>query len=260
MKSSILYDLSAVDILKILGYTKPQTEEAASIIETFEQRYQKRVPLVLKEYMLLAMDNPLLRTADIWVDGKKQSGPFWFFLYELIEEMNREEEGAYPEFARLPKERWKELVENYFEIGSDYSAGVVSFGIQEEEMEKEDPPVYMQHEADEITEWNLMYQTLSDYLLVVTCDALFGWEYSTSQMELEENGWVYDIDLGKEDILSKYRIDWSKLHKVQSIYYEEPEERMACCYREEEKMLFLFRIMDKKEELEVLIIKKRGGS
>ena len=256
--SSILYNLSAVDLLKILGYTKPQTENAVSVIAEFEKKYQKNVPNVLKEYILLAMDNPLLRTADIWTGGK--SSPFWFFLYDSIEEMNQEEEEAYPEFAHSPRETWSEMVENYLEIGSDYSAGVVTFGIREVEMEKEDPSVYIQHEADEITEWNLFYQTLSDYLLAVTCDALFGWEYSTSQMKLEENGWVYieDAELGKrEDLLLNYQIDLSKLHKIQSMYYEEPEERIACCYKEEEKLLFLIKIADEEEnEIKVVVIKK----
>lgn len=259
-KENILYHLSAADLLKILGYTTPQTEHVIPIIEKFESQYQKSIPPILKEYMKLAMDNPLLRTSDIWTSSKHTDSPFWTFLYDSIEEMNQEDEEVYPEFAHLPREAWNNITEDYFEIGSDYAAGVVTFGIRTDDMPKEDPPVYMQHEADEITEWNLIYQTLSDYLLAVTCDALFGWEYRTSQIELEKNGWLYtssEVLEENENILSKYQIDLSKLHKIQSIYYGDTDERIACCYHKKENKLFLIQIKDKKQKkFKIIVIKK----
>lgn len=255
--SSIQYDLSAIDILKILGYTEPQTKETISIIDKFEEQYQKKVPEYLKTFILLAMDNPLLKTADIWTN--KQS--FWFYFYDEIAEMNEEDEDVFPEFSHTPREMWHEKVEDYLEIGSDYAAGVVRFGIRVKDMNQKNPPVYMQHEADEITQWNLLYQTLSDYLLAITCDALFGFEYRTSQGELEEKGWEYQSytyssseNLQEQELLLKHKIKVSKLQKIQSMYYSSSKERIACCYKEKENILFLFQITEK--ETEVITIQK----
>lgn len=91
-------------------------------------------------------------------------------------------------------------------IGSDYGAGVVSFGIRIQDLQEEDPPVFMNHEADDITEWKKMYEHLSDYLLEAVLTALACIDYSTAQDALEEKGWEfldyedYEMDDWEEDV------------------------------------------------------------
>lgn len=63
-------------------------------------------------------------------------------------------------------------MDNYLQIGSDYAAGVVFYGIKENNLVLENPPVYMLHEADELSEWKLITNTLSEYLMCVLLDAL----------------------------------------------------------------------------------------
>ena len=86
-----------------------------------------------------------------------------YFSYEYIEERIEDcredfddpefcEENAFYPYSKIPKEQWPELVENYLQIGSDYAAGVVFFGIKEKELGLENPPVYMLHEADELAD------------------------------------------------------------------------------------------------------------
>lgn len=254
---SVKYDLSALDLLKIFGFTEPLAKNAVQMIEEFEERYHKKVPERLKAFVQLAMENPLLRTADIWTDKKEP----WFYFYDMIEEMNEEEDEVFPEFSHTPRETWHEKVDDYLEIGSDYGAGVVTFGIRVGDLNQDNPPIYVQHEADEITQWNLFYETLSDYLLAVTCDALFGFAYHTAQQKLEKMGWKYQSyrysnteKIQEQELLLKYEIKLSELHKMQSLYYGSPEERIACCYREEENILFLFHMTEK--GIEIITIQK----
>lgn len=257
--SSEKYKLSAVEILRVLGYTQPQTPEALRMAEEFEKQHHCKVPDCLKEYIQLAMDNPLLRTADIWSGGQK---PFWGFLYDEIEEMNEEEEDGYPGFFALPREKWKEKTADYLEIGSDYAAGVVTFGIRMDDIGKENPPVYMHHEANDIIQWEPLWETLSDYLLTVTCDALLGSAYRTAQKELENRNWKYDTYTKTDDVqklLSEHRIRISDLHKIPSLYTANLEsEYISCCYSKEEETLYLIKAAG--EQLEVSVLTKETVS
>jgi len=257
-ETEIQYQLSATEILKILGYTRPQTSDVCATIEEFEKQYQK-VPAYLKEYMLLAFYNPLLSTADIWTGDNNL---FWNFLYHEIERINKEEDNAYPEFSNLPKERWNEVVPDYLIIGSDYSAGVVVYGIRVDDMKKENPPVYMNHEADDITEWRLLWKNISDYLLSVTCDVLLCVQYNTAFMELTDRHWNYstctfpiNTSNGEKWLLSEHGIRISDLYKVPSIYSADfASEYVSCCYHKEKKALYLVHAAEK--ELEISIITK----
>lgn len=237
----IQYNLTPTNILNILGFNEPKSNDADTYLENFENKCNLKIPINLKSFMKLAINNPLFETADIWTD----SDSLWTFLYDEIEAMNEDEE-EYPEFINTPKEKWNNLVSNYLEIGSDYGAGVVTFGICVNDMDKENPPVYMNNEDDEITEWNKMWNSISDYLMTVICDALVGFGYDTTTEFLEEHDWncnCYEDSNEVKELLKKYDINVSLLQKVTSNYLADPDnEYLACCYDKKDNMLFVFHI------------------
>lgn len=238
----IKYDLSAAEILEILGGHDSKAAEAAdTYIKEFERQYKITVPVSLKAFMAAAVDNPLLKTADIWINSQS----LWTFLYHEIVSMN-EEEAFYPEFINVPREQWSDMVADYLEIGSDFGAGVATFGICVSDLDKEDPPVYMNHEANEIEQWDKMWDTVSDYLLTVTCDALIEAAYGTAGKVLRNRGWktaYYDIVSDIDRLLSERGIETDKLPKIQSIYVaDQQEEYSSCCYDCQRKELYLFHV------------------
>jgi len=76
---SVRYDLTAVEILKLLGYTEPVGKDA---ILQAEQDKAVKLPHALFEFWSLAADCPLFETADIWT--KKRD--FFWFTYNDIQE------------------------------------------------------------------------------------------------------------------------------------------------------------------------------
>ena len=76
---SVRYDLTAVEILKLLGYTEPVGKDA---ILQAEQDKAVKLPHALFEFWSLAADRPLFETADIWT--KKRD--FFWFTYNDIQE------------------------------------------------------------------------------------------------------------------------------------------------------------------------------
>lgn len=200
----IQYDFSAAELLKRLGCQEAAGREE---LEKFMQEKGVSLPGVYREFMETAMDCSMLDTSDLWI------GRPCFFYEEIREgiedhkadwvkhpEKYRDSRG-YHLFYQLPEEKWQEKSCDYLEIGSDFGAGVVTFGIRKQDLEDEDPPVYMLHEADDITDWKKMYEKLSDFLLEVVLTALIGIDYSTAEEALEENGWVYQ---GYDEYLDEY--------------------------------------------------------
>lgn len=226
---SVKYDLSAAEILKKLGYEKKTGRKA------LDQMMQEKgicLPKVYQEFMESAMNCPMLETSDLWVGEMVLFVMQPCFLYERIQEIIedlKKVRGANPEkygdsrysvFYRLPKEQWSSKTCDYLEIGSDYGAGIVTFGIRREDLEKEDPPVYMNHEADPVTRWTMPYERLSDFLLEVVVTALACIDYSTAQEALEADGWIwFDYD---EYVMNTEEEDEEILSE------EEWQEQMLC--------------------------------
>lgn len=267
------YNLSAAEILKVLGYDKPVGKET---LKGWMQELGTTFPKVYCDFMELAMDCEMLETSDLWV-GKMINFVMkpWFLYEELKEQI---EESIYLSFAQLPEERWGELCSDYLKIGSDYGAGIVDFAILREDLELEDPPVYINHEANAITEWEKMYEKLSDYLLEVVLNALNCKDYETAMEALEEKGYCYhdyedymlkvaeegteesdDLeDILEEDewqaqMLKASGIDLSKVYKRNGNY---ETNKVFCCYNEEKKHLYIGNIED--EEISLVLIYKKG--
>jgi len=240
---AIKYDLTAIEILKLLGYSKPIGKEN---LEVFEKENNLKLPSCLFDFLSVIYDNPLLATADIWNN--------LYFSYEDIEERIEEDkeyweenpedctEDEYFKFSQIQKEKWSDYVSNYLQIGSDYSAGVVVFGINEKDLTQENPPVYMLHEADAITDWKIIYNKLSDYIMAVILDVLSCANYHTAKNVLQKDGWnFYEYSNSKEakSLLSDNNIDLSKMNKYFSLYGV--NTFCLCCYDDEKKSLFVIR-------------------
>lgn len=144
-------------------------------------------------------------------------------------------ERALYELSELPTERWKETVNNYLIIGSDYANGMGEFGIQIEDLQKDDPSVYWHKVGDSFSAWKLESETLSDFLLNVLIEALACVDYQTAEYELEARGWRCQeyFDLKKDDwvasksVLKRYGIDYSIIKK-----YKANSGKVFCCYDE----------------------------
>lgn len=235
----IQYNLSASDVLRILGYAQ---SEGKAALEKFEQEHRVKLPPCLFEFLSIAMHSDLLSTSDIWINSKLH------FFYEEIEEWITDEKefweqdpescknDEYYQFSQIPKEKWPDYVPDYLLIGSDYGAGVATFGICTEDLGTEDPPIYIHHEENCLTKWERIYEKASDFLMAVTCDVLSGANYDTAEEVLQKAGFYYD-SAKIQELLSDEIIDLSKAHIISSIYFE----KITCCFdKEEKKLLILF--------------------
>ncbi|MDE7275159.1 MAG: SMI1/KNR4 family protein [Lachnospiraceae bacterium] len=273
----VRYDLSAIDMVKILGCTRPPSREEwedlrkrynpslpmdMTRLERFQEEYHQTIPPMLYEFLRLANDHPLFETADIWAAGSCLP----YFSYEDIEEQIEEDrdyweetpedraEDEYYQLSQIPREQWKESVLNYLYIGSDYAAGVVNFGICETDLDREDPPVYYLHEAGSVKDWKVIADTLSDFLGGIVCDMLAGVQYTTAKDYLEKRGWEFiesGYSSGEElcNQLAQRQIDLSAMKKYPSFYGT--DATYCLCADEEAGRLYLT-VDDKK----LLVIQK----
>lgn len=238
------YNLSAVEMLRILGYTQSTSTEW---LEKLKQNNHINLPKTYTEFMELMADCPLLATSNLWVGRlERNSGipriPHTYYdaLLERIDDLKGrwpkrpgKYERALYELSQLPAEQWKEKIGNYLLIGSDYANGMDTFGIPMEDMEKDDPPVYWHKDGDDLSIWKLESETLSDFLLNVLIEALACVDYQTAEYALETRGWRYQeyYDLKKDDwvasksVLKRYGIDYSSVKK-----YKANSGKVFCCY------------------------------
>lgn len=257
------YNISPVKLLDLLaGNLICESNNVEEYMEKYEREHSINIPSRLKDFMKAAYGNPVLETADVWV---QKEGPKWYFLYEEIQEMLDEDieyhlkndESDYNIFAKTPKEKWGELICDYLNVGSDYAAGVVTFGIRASELNMDNPPIYMQHEAEPFTKWDMLFESLSDYLLYSICDALLGVYYNTAQYVLEEYGWKFesygfDSPDDAEELFCKYSIDVKKLNKIKTLYPADWQSERFVCYNENLVII----VKAENSETEVLIISK----
>ncbi len=225
------YDLTAGQILRLLGAGGPENK---SSFEAMKQELGLPLPQPYQEFMETAWNCPILSTGDLWTG---QMIPFDMKPAPLYSRLNEEE---------------KAQVCDYLEIGSDYGAGVVTYGLRIEDLTQPDPPVFMQHEAEPATQWSQAYEKLSDFLLENLLNALAMAEYETAEEALEELGWQYaDYAMGyieahaeeedaeedaavDEQALVQFGIDPSRVNWRNSVY----EGRAFCCYDEQSEIFY----------------------
>lgn len=243
---SFEYNLTAIEILKKLGYTKTK-----DVIIIDNKGKEIVIPSILREFLSLAINYSLFSTSDIWVS------PYIHFLYDDIEEMIEEEkeywennsddniENEYYKFYKLPKDNWEKIVPNYLLIGSDFAAGIVEFGICITDLDKNNPPVYINHECDLISEWKLFSDSLSSFLMKIFCDVLSCEMYDTAVEVLEDDGWNVDT-LSKYE-LGNYNIDFDAILKYPSLY--DDNALLSCVYNKDNNMLLIIKFDESGKEI-----------
>lgn len=247
------YNLSAVEMLRILGYAQ---STCADWLEKLKQDNHINLPKTYTEFMELMADCPLLATSNLWVGRLKRNSAvpriphtYYYELSERIEDLKGhwpkrpgKYERALYELSQLPAEQWQGKIGNYLVIGSDYASGMSTFGIRMEDMGKDDPPVYWHKDGDDLSIWKLESETLSDFLLNVLIEALACVDYQTAEYELETRGWRCQeyYDLKKDDwvasksVLKRYGIDYSTVKK-----YKANSGKVFCCYDREKNAFFI---------------------
>lgn len=238
---SFRYNLTAVDILKLLGYTEPVGKDA---LLQREREKNLKLPPALFEFWSLAADSPLFETADIYT--KKQD--FFWSSYDSIQKwIDRDKEywekapqkyadNEYYQFYQLSKEQWGSRVSNYLLVGGDFGAGISEYGIALDEIGQDDPSVYILIEEDTLTDWNILDSHLSDFLMRSVCDVLCCDEYDTAVDVLEEMGWISN-EVYQEDFPT---LDMDALLKQKSIYGTDAV--CGCAYDEEKHLLIAAKI------------------
>lgn len=198
----IQYDLSAAELLKILGCTQPVGREW---LEQLQREKQISLPPVYTEWMELAWQCPLFATSNLWT-GKVQPRMYFDEIQEYADDLKAHQgtvnsrNRCYP-FMNTPRERWTDLLDDYLIIGSDYGGGGVTFGIRREDLDQDDPPIYWHHERDPIAKWREDKQNLSAFLLENLWNVLNCVGYDTAERALEQMGWRIEeyFDPKKED-------------------------------------------------------------
>lgn len=248
----INYNPTPLDILKLLGCTG---SDGKAELEEFEEEHSVKLPPLLFDFFSAAWEQPMFCTSDIWVTAEH---PRLYFSYKELEETifcSKDDWAKAPDqfadnvcfqLSRLPRERWQERVSNYLVIGSDYSAGVVTFGIRVEDLTLPDPPVYTLHEADTEADWKILDKTLSLFLMRILADVLTCAMYDTAPDVLEEEeGWNYcrieDLSEARRQA-EQLGIDLSKAARCGALYAaaDTPDVCRYCCI-EEKKTFFLLK-------------------
>ena len=239
------YHLSALEILQILGYQPKQ--ENHKLLEQFQQKYNISLSKTYCEFMEYAFFCPLFETSNLWTipNFLRMS---YEDIAESVEELKEsdetiEETDPYYIFVQTPQEKWSELVCNYFLIGSDYGSGAVTFGIRSSDLGQDDPPIYWQHEMDDITYWRDDKQTLSQFFVEVLLNILSCLEYSTAEDALEEIGWRIEeyYDPEKDawhttiDELENFGIQYKQLQPYMAL----DGSSVYACYEPEKKILYV---------------------
>lgn len=251
----LTYNVSAKGVLGFLGLAEANSNEFTLS--------RDRMPELLWDFLGVALNHPLLQTADFWSNGKFLS-LYQDYIEQEIEDTREDweenpdsyQDDTCYQLSQLPRERWSEKVSEFLVIGSDYGAGVVRFGIQQDQLDDSNPPVFMNHETDELTDWRLWRNRVSDYLLEVVYDCLWETCYDTAHRVLEKNGFIYTKFTSATDIqrlVDENGIDSAALHRIGTSYLD-ASNSLACCYDQYKPVLYMFKF--KEQIVEMCEIKK----
>lgn len=238
------YDLSAVELLKGLGYDQPA---GRGWVERVKQQLALDLPEVYCTFMELAAGCPVLGTSNLWTGQMTHGVCTPDTLYHLLQEEIEARKGAWKSplgaYEKLlqtlfqrPEEEWPQVLPNYLLIGSDYGGGAARFGIRVEDLREADPPVYWHRDGTALSQWKVEHKALSEFLNHVLVEALACVDYSTAEDALEEKGWRYEeyFDVEADDwvaskaVLKERGVSFAKLKK----YKSSSDGRVFCCFDE----------------------------
>lgn len=247
---NIKYDLSAVEILNILGYRQPTGK---NWLEKLEQEKNIKLPKVYSDFMKLMSDCPLLGTSNLWIGEMSHGTCVPWTLYESLQTEIADHKDCWPkrpgkyekallELSQFPPTEWPAKLDNYLLIGSDYANGIGVFGVLMQDLVQDDPPVYWHKDSDAFNIWKPENEKISDFLLNVLIEALACVDYQSAEQSLKAKGWRYEeyYDLKKDDwvaskaVLKRYGINYSELTK-----YKANSGKVFCCYAVDKNAIFV---------------------
>lgn len=244
---SFQYDFTLTELLEKMGYTKGGDK----ILN--DQQKDITLPAVLRDFLSIAIHTNMFSTSDVWVRKRELIRTLYDDIEENIEDekeywekdKNAARKSEYYRFYKLPKEQWKDIVPNYLLIGSDFSMGIIEFGICGTDLDQDDPPVSMHHENDSIRKWRPYTNSVSEFLMLVFCDALSCDMYDTVMDVLEKDGW--DNKLLSKDEINRYAIDLNSVKKYPSFY--DGNALLGCAYEEDSHTLLLIKFNETTGEI-----------
>ena len=118
---NIKYDLSAVEILNILGYRQPTGK---NWLEKLEQEKNIKLPKVYSDFMKLMSDCPLLGTSNLWIGEMSHGTCVPWTLYESLQAEIADHKDCWPkrpgkyekallELSQFPPTEWPAKLDNY---------------------------------------------------------------------------------------------------------------------------------------------------
>lgn len=247
----MLYQLSATDVLKKLGFS---SENGTEFLKKLRETLQLPLPQVYADFMAYAANAPLFGTSDLWVGQMVPSLMESYTLYSLLqeeiedwqetwEEEEEERKGVLYELSQRSEADWPELMENFLLIGSDYGAGIALIGIRIQDLSQPDPAVYWCNQDVDISKWYIVEEHLSDFLFSILTNVLGCIDYDTAERALEKCGWEYEeyFDPEEDDwvsndaVLERYGIQKSQLKRLRG-WNDRPT---FLCYDEEKSVFFV---------------------
>lgn len=306
---SIRYELTAMDILQILGLIKEKDVELSKRYDELEQELGLTLPKSWKKFLIAASGVPLLQETEIFTDyreittlsrvcyhGLRSQADYVdkqrYFRVVNAEEREEEEyieddgdsrsEGGYisqsEKFDDLQNEYYENVIKSIFStnddyllIGSnlykmyneeeddfDYEWDSVMYGIRVKDLNKKNPPVYINYHYHNFKVWHKFTSTLSDFLLTVVCDALRKEKGERRLSELYASGWKreqYTSIYGIHYLLAKKEIEHCKLHCTRSanpLKGYGATFKIACCYEKEEQALYIVQYVARAVQVDVI--------
>ncbi len=144
------YDLSSVEILKLLGYNEIVGKEW---LENLKRKEKIELPQTYCNFMELIVDCPLFGVSDLWVGKMIPYISIPHMFYDQLQEAIKSWDGRWStqpdrmerslhEIADIPVSDWPNQVDNYLLIGSDYGGSMEVFAVRANDLSKNDPPVF----------------------------------------------------------------------------------------------------------------------
>ena len=127
----IQYDLSAAELLQILGYSQPVGRD---FLEELKQEKQIPLPSTYAEFMESAWKYPIFSTSNLRTSKVK---PWMYYdeIQEYVDDLKAHQETVSSRnrccpFMHTPREEWPSLTGDYLFIGSDFCGGEITFGLR----------------------------------------------------------------------------------------------------------------------------------
>lgn len=287
---SVRYDLTAADILRILGFSKVQNPETIKKYEALEKKLNLTFPKSYKNFLVDASELLLLKDSFLFLNEDKITtlnnvfknkcdiDKQYYFRIKSFEDISKydtdivEDDSEWDTDILENDYEWEvDISEDYLLIGSntsqiwdsdDYEWYAVMFGIRRKDLKKKNPPVYINYHYHNYKVWHKFCDTLSEFLLTIVCDALIGKQNKNVSKGLKSEGWnkyqyknIYDIQtllFVKEIELNKMKDTGRRVKSIAPPKDYSAAFLMSCCYDKEEGSLYIIQYVGRAVQIDVI--------